>query len=81
MPRERPDALFFQGDGLTNQHGEQIVDFVTQSRIPNLFDQTGLTTAGGLQARRTAVSLAAYAPMWLLRRLRAWRVGERRDDT
>ncbi len=46
MARERPDALFFQGDGLTNQHGEQIVDFVTQNRIPNLFDQTGLTTAG-----------------------------------
>jgi hypothetical protein len=27
-----------------------------------------------LQARGTAISRAAYAPMWLLRRLRAWRV-------
>ena len=30
-----------------------------------------------LQARRTAISCAAYAPMWLLRRLRARRAGER----
>lgn len=29
-----------------------------------------------LQARRTAISRAAYAPMWLLRRLRAWRAGD-----
>jgi len=48
MARERPDALLFQGDGLTNQHGEQIVDFVTKNRIPSMFDQTGLTTTGGL---------------------------------
>src|SRR5438445_7837579 len=37
MTRERPDALLFQGDGLTVQHGEQIVDFVTQSRMPSMF--------------------------------------------
>jgi hypothetical protein len=34
-----------------------------------------------LQARHTAISRAAYAPMWLLRRLRACRVRQRRDDT
>jgi ABC-type uncharacterized transport system substrate-binding protein len=48
MARDRPDALLFQGDGLTIQHGKQIVDFVTQRRIPSIFDQTQLTTAGGL---------------------------------
>ena len=50
MARERPDALLFQGDGLTIQHGEQIVDFVTQNRIPSMFDQTRLTTVGGLMS-------------------------------
>jgi hypothetical protein len=33
-----------------------------------------------LQARRTAVSCAAYGPRWLLRRLRDRRVGERDED-
>jgi len=50
MARERPDALLFQGDGLTIQHGGQIVDFVTRNRIPSMFDQTELTAAGGLMS-------------------------------
>ena len=65
MTRERPDALLFIGDQLTLQHGQQTVDFVTQKRIPSMFDRgTQLVTAGGLmsygadeedQWRRTAV--------------------------
>jgi ABC-type uncharacterized transport system substrate-binding protein len=48
MTRERPDALLFIGDRLTLPHGEQIVDFVTQKRIPSMFDRPYLVTAGGL---------------------------------
>jgi ABC-type uncharacterized transport system substrate-binding protein len=64
MARERPDALLLIGDRLTLPHGEEIVNFATQQRIPSMFDRPDLATAGGLmsygadeeeQWRRTAV--------------------------
>jgi ABC-type uncharacterized transport system substrate-binding protein len=50
MARERPDALLVQADALTVQYGQQIVDFVTQKRIPSMFDRIELTVAGGLMS-------------------------------
>jgi ABC-type uncharacterized transport system substrate-binding protein len=50
MARERPDALLFIVDGLTIQHGEEIVDFVTKYRIPSIFDRAYLAKAGGLMS-------------------------------
>jgi putative ABC transport system substrate-binding protein len=48
MARERPDALLFIVDGLTIQHGEEIVDFVTKHRIPSMLDRA--YKAGGLMS-------------------------------
>ena len=48
MARERPDALLFFVDGLTIQHGEEIVDFVTKHRIPSMLDRA--YKAGGLMS-------------------------------
>jgi len=49
MARERPDGLLLIEDGLTIQHGKQIVDFVTQKRIPSmLVSEPAL--AGGLMS-------------------------------
>ena len=50
MRRERPHGLLFVSDALILQHAEHIVDFVTQRRIPSMFDQTGLVVAGGLMS-------------------------------
>jgi len=50
MARERPDALLLIGDALIFQHGGQIVDFVTQNRVPSMFDRTELAAAGGLMS-------------------------------
>ena len=50
MTRERPDALLLIGDRLTLPHGQQTVDFVTQKRIPSMFDRPYLVTAGGLMS-------------------------------
>ncbi len=51
MTRERPDALLFIGDQLTLQHGKETVDFVTQKRIPSMFDRgSQLVAAGGLMS-------------------------------
>ena len=50
MARERPDALLVQADALTVQYGQQILDFVTQKRIPSMFDRIELTVAGGLMS-------------------------------
>ena len=50
MARERPDALLFQEDGLTLQHGGQTVDFVTRDRIPSMFGLADLAAAGGLMS-------------------------------
>jgi putative ABC transport system substrate-binding protein len=50
MVRERPDALLFIVDGLTIQHGEEIVDFVTKYQIPSIFDRAYLAKAGGLMS-------------------------------
>jgi len=46
--RERPDALLLIGDRLTLQHGEEIVDFATQRRIPSMLDRSYQETAGAL---------------------------------
>src|SRR5262245_21926434 len=46
--RERPDALLLIGDRLTLQHGEEIVDFATQKRIPSMLDRSYPETAGAL---------------------------------
>ena len=48
MARERPDALLFLVDGLTIQHGGEIVDFVTKHRIPSMLDRA--YKAGGLMS-------------------------------
>jgi putative ABC transport system substrate-binding protein len=48
MARERPDALLLIGDRLTLQHGEEIVDFATQRRIPSMLDRSYPETAGAL---------------------------------
>ena len=49
MARERPDGLLLIEDGLTIQHGKQIVDFVTQKRMPSmLVSEPAL--AGGLMS-------------------------------
>jgi ABC-type uncharacterized transport system substrate-binding protein len=50
MAASRPDALLFVGDQLTLQHGQQIVNFVTQKRIPSMFDRPHLVAAGGLMS-------------------------------
>jgi putative tryptophan/tyrosine transport system substrate-binding protein len=50
MARERPDGLLFIRDGLTLQHGEQIVDFVTRKAIPSMFEGSELAAAGGLMS-------------------------------
>jgi len=50
MARERPDGLLFIVDGLTIQHGEQVVDFVTQKRIPSMFEGGVQAAAGGLMS-------------------------------
>jgi putative ABC transport system substrate-binding protein len=50
MARERPDALLFLGDSLTISHGGQTVDFVTQKRVPSMFDRSDLVAAGGLMS-------------------------------
>ena len=46
--RERPDALLLIGDRLTLQHGEEIVEFATQKRIPSMLDRSYPETAGAL---------------------------------
>jgi len=48
MARERPDALLFIVDGMTIQHGAEIVDFVTKHRIPSMLDRA--YKAGGLMS-------------------------------
>ena len=50
MARERPEGLLLIVDGLTAQHGKQIVDFVTQKRIPSMLELPELTVAGGLMS-------------------------------
>jgi putative ABC transport system substrate-binding protein len=50
MARERPDGLLLIVDGLTAQHGKQIVDFVIQKRIPSMLELPELTAAGGLMS-------------------------------
>jgi ABC-type uncharacterized transport system substrate-binding protein len=48
MARDRPDALLLIGDRLTLQHGEEIVDFAKQKRIPSMLDRSYPETAGAL---------------------------------
>ena len=50
MARERPDALLFIRDGLTLQHGGQIVDFVTRKAMPSMLEGSELVAAGGLMS-------------------------------
>jgi putative ABC transport system substrate-binding protein len=50
MVRERPDALLLIGDRLTLPHGEELVHFATQQRLPSMFDRPDLVTAGGLMS-------------------------------
>jgi putative ABC transport system substrate-binding protein len=50
MARERPDALLFIRDGLTLQHGGQIVDFVTRKALPSMLEGSELVAAGGLMS-------------------------------
>ena len=50
MAASRPDALLFVGDQLTLQHGQEIVNFVTQKRIPSMFDRPHLVAMGGLMS-------------------------------
>src|SRR6202158_4092495 len=50
MARERPDALLFIREGLTLQHGAQIVDFVTRRALPRLLEGSELVAAGGLMS-------------------------------
>jgi putative ABC transport system substrate-binding protein len=50
MARERPDALLFIRDGLTLQHGGQIVDFVTRRAMPSMLEGSELVAAGGLMS-------------------------------
>jgi len=50
MARERPGALLLIVDGLTVQHGQKIVDFVTRNQIPSMLELPELAEAGGLMA-------------------------------
>ena len=50
MARARPDALLVLGDRLTLPHGEALVHFATQQRLPSMFDRPYLVTAGGLMS-------------------------------
>src|SRR5262245_15055735 len=50
MAASHPDALLFVGDQLTVQHGPEIVNFVTQKRIPSMFDRPHLVATGGLMS-------------------------------
>ena len=56
MARERPDGLLFIRDGLTLQHGAQVVDFVTRKAIPSMFEGSELAAAGGLMSYEANVA-------------------------
>jgi putative ABC transport system substrate-binding protein len=48
IAREHPDALLLIGDRLTLQHGRQIVESATQSKVPSMLDRAYPETAGAL---------------------------------
>jgi len=48
MAREHPRAFLLITDGLTLQHAQPIVDFVTRNRIPSMFDHPDLAATGAL---------------------------------
>jgi putative ABC transport system substrate-binding protein len=56
MAREHPRAFLLITDGLTLQHAQQIVDFVTRNRIPSMFDHPELVVTGGLMGYGPSVS-------------------------
>jgi len=56
MARERQDGLLFIRDGLTLQHGAQVVDFVTRKAIPSMFEGSELAAAGGLMSYEANVA-------------------------
>jgi putative ABC transport system substrate-binding protein len=48
MAREHPRAFLLITDGVTLQHAQPIVDFVTRNRIPSMFDHPELVVTGAL---------------------------------
>ena len=50
MTAGRADALLLFSDQLTLQHGQEVVDFATQKRVPSMFDRPHLVAAGGLMS-------------------------------
>jgi putative tryptophan/tyrosine transport system substrate-binding protein len=56
MAHEHPRAFLLITDGLTLQHAQQIVDFVTRNRIPSMFDHLELVVAEALMGYGPSVS-------------------------
>jgi putative ABC transport system substrate-binding protein len=50
IAKERPDALLAIGDALVTGHQKQIVDFVTQNRVPSMYPWREPVVAGGLMS-------------------------------
>ena len=50
IAKERPDALLAIGDALVSAHQKQIVDFVTQNRVPSMYPWREPVVAGGLMS-------------------------------
>ena len=56
MAHEHPRGFLLITDGLTLQHAQQIVDFVTRNKIPSMFDHPELVVAGALMGYGPSVS-------------------------
>jgi ABC-type uncharacterized transport system substrate-binding protein len=44
----RPEALLVTAEPFTNRHRDRIVDFTMRNRIPTMYEEQGLVSAGGL---------------------------------
>ena len=50
LARERPDAVMLTSDPLHHTHIQRIVDFLSQNRLPGMFQTRGDAAAGGLMS-------------------------------
>jgi putative ABC transport system substrate-binding protein len=50
LARERPDAVLLTSDPLHHSHIQRIVDFLTQNRLPGMFQSRDDAIAGGLMS-------------------------------
>jgi ABC-type uncharacterized transport system substrate-binding protein len=50
MSRRRPDAVFVVADALTGMNRKSIIEFMTQQRIPAMYEFSSLVNDGGLMS-------------------------------